>query len=251
MSGHFRRRALLQSRRALPARGYGAPAAFLQSLGERRPRGLAGTCSGRPPCRRAVSTASEMRVTWIGHATVLVQTQGLNILTDPIWSDRASPFSLRRARSGCGRRACAFDDLPRIDLVLISHNHYDHLDLPTLQAAVAARSAADRHQPRQRLHLAGGRHRARRALDWGGRIDGAAERRSAGVERNHHWSSRWGTDRNRALWSAFTIRLPGRQHLLCGRHRLWRRLLGAGSGRATVHSGSRSSRSAPTSRAIS
>ena len=73
-----------------------------------------------------------MRVTWIGHATVLVQTQGLNILTDPIWSDVASPFpSLgpNRVRAPGVR----FEDLPRIDLVLVSHNHYDHLDLPTLR----------------------------------------------------------------------------------------------------------------------
>ena len=73
-----------------------------------------------------------MRVTWIGHATVLVQTQGLNILTDPIWSERASPFSFagpRRVRAPGVR----FEDLPRIDLVLVSHNHYDHMDLPTLR----------------------------------------------------------------------------------------------------------------------
>ena len=73
-----------------------------------------------------------MVVTWIGHATVLVQTAGLNILTDPIWSDRASPVSFagpRRVRQPGVR----FEDLPRIDLVLVSHNHYDHLDLPTLR----------------------------------------------------------------------------------------------------------------------
>ena len=74
----------------------------------------------------------EMRVTWIGHATVLIQTQGLNILTDPMWSDVASPFppfGPDRVRAPGVR----FEDLPRIDLVLVSHNHYDHLDLPTLR----------------------------------------------------------------------------------------------------------------------
>ena len=73
-----------------------------------------------------------MRVTWVGHATVLVQTAGLNILTDPIWSRHASPFpplGPERVRAPGVR----FDDLPRIDLVLVSHNHYDHLDLPTLR----------------------------------------------------------------------------------------------------------------------
>jgi L-ascorbate metabolism protein UlaG (beta-lactamase superfamily) len=148
----------------------------------------------------------EMRVTWVGHATVLVQTQGLNILTDPIWSDRASPLSFvgpRRVRAPGVR----FDDLPRIDLVLVSHNHYDHMDLPTL------RRLWDRDRPLIVTSLgndtviagAGARAVAR---DWGGavRVRPGVE---VIVERVHHWGSRWMTDRNRALWSGFTVRLPG------------------------------------------
>ena len=99
------------------------------------------------PPRRAAP--GEMLVTWIGHATVLVQVDGLNILTDPIWSETASPFppiGPERVRAPGVR----FEDLPRIDLVLVSHNHYDHLDLPTLRRLWRARPAADRHQPRQR-----------------------------------------------------------------------------------------------------
>jgi L-ascorbate metabolism protein UlaG (beta-lactamase superfamily) len=70
-------------------------------------------------------------VTFVNHATVLIQTEGLNILTDPVWSERASPVSWagpKRHRSP-GLR---FEDLPPIDVVLISHNHYDHLDVKTL-----------------------------------------------------------------------------------------------------------------------
>src|SRR6266849_1778312 len=81
-----------------------------------------------PPSR---VTGNGLRVTFINHATVLIQTEGLNILTDPIWSERASPVSWagpKRHRSP-GLR---FEDLPPIDLVLISHNHYDHLDIQTL-----------------------------------------------------------------------------------------------------------------------
>src|SRR3546814_15568207 len=73
-----------------------------------------------------------MVATWVGHSTVLVQTAGLNILTDPIWSERASPVSFigpKRVREPGIR----FEDLPKIDLVLVSHNHYDHMDLPTLK----------------------------------------------------------------------------------------------------------------------
>jgi L-ascorbate metabolism protein UlaG (beta-lactamase superfamily) len=153
------------------------------------------------PPRRVSGEA--MLVTWIGHATVLVQTQGLNILTDPIWSDRASPFSFagpRRVRAPGVR----FEDLPRIDLVLVSHNHYDHLDLPTL------RRLWERDRPIIVTSLgndaviaaSGARAIAR---DWGGRVD-VGRGTDVIVERNHHWGSRWLTDRNRALWSAFTVR---------------------------------------------
>src|SRR5271155_3430153 len=74
--------------------------------------------------------SNELRVTLVNHSTVLLQREGVNVLTDPIWSARASPFSslgpYRRRAPGV-----RFDDLPRIDLVLLSHNHYDHLDLAT------------------------------------------------------------------------------------------------------------------------
>jgi L-ascorbate metabolism protein UlaG (beta-lactamase superfamily) len=147
----------------------------------------------------------EMRVTWIGHATVLVQTGGLNILTDPVWSERTSPFAFigpKRVRAPGVR----FEDLPTIDLVLVSHNHYDHMDVDTL------RRLWQRDRPRIVSSL--GNDRLLRshgieavARDWGGSVRvGPAE---VVVERVHHWSTRWGTDRNRALWSGFTVRLPG------------------------------------------
>ncbi|MDQ8756064.1 MBL fold metallo-hydrolase [Sphingosinicella sp. LHD-64] len=154
------------------------------------------------PSRRIAG--NDMRVTWIGHATVLVQTAGLNILTDPIWSERASPFSFagpRRVRVPGVR----FEDLPRIDLVLVSHNHYDHLDLATLRRLWA------RDRPLIVTSLGNDTILRRagidaQARDWGGRV--AAGSAEVIVERNHHWGSRWFTDRNRALWSAFTVRTP-------------------------------------------
>ncbi|HEX8622479.1 MAG TPA: MBL fold metallo-hydrolase [Allosphingosinicella sp.] len=143
-----------------------------------------------------------MLVTWIGHATVLIQTPGLNILTDPIWSDRASPFSFvgpKRVRAPGVR----FEDLPRVDLVLVSHNHYDHMDLPTLKRLwrrdrplIVTSLGNDTILKAEGIEA--------RALDWGGRIP-LRGRGSVRVERNHHWGSRWGADRNRALWSAFAV----------------------------------------------
>jgi L-ascorbate metabolism protein UlaG (beta-lactamase superfamily) len=167
------------------------------------------------PPRRVAGEA--MLVTWIGHSTVLVQTGGLNILTDPIWSGRASPFSFvgpRRVRAPGVR----FEDLPRIDLVLVSHNHYDHMDLPTLSRLW------ERDRPLIVTSLGNdtilrGAGIEAAVRDWGGSVAVRPARRIADgtlespidvlVERNHHWGSRWGTDRNRALWSAFTVRLPG------------------------------------------
>lgn len=82
-----------------------------------------------PPERVGVG---DLRITFVNHATVLVQMDGINILTDPVWSERVGPVSW----AGPARvhaPGIKFEDLPPIDLVLISHNHYDHLDLPTLK----------------------------------------------------------------------------------------------------------------------
>jgi L-ascorbate metabolism protein UlaG (beta-lactamase superfamily) len=152
----------------------------------------------RPPAR---VEGQRMLVTWIGHSTVLVQTAGLNILTDPVWSERASPFSFvgpKRVRAPGVR----FEDLPRIDLVLVSHDHYDHMDLPTLKRlwardrpAVVTSLGNDTILKREGI--------AAMAGDWGRRLP--VRGATVTIERVHHWGSRWLTDRNRALWSGFTV----------------------------------------------
>ena len=156
-----------------------------------------------PPARVA---GDAMRVTWIGHATVLVQTQGLNILTDPVWSERASPVSFlgpKRVREPGVR----FAGLPKIDIVLVSHNHYDHLDLDTLA----------RLWTRDRPLIVTGlgndtlmRDRGITAVarDWGQRVP-VRPGIDVILERVHHWTSRWMVDRDRALWTGFTVTLPG------------------------------------------
>jgi L-ascorbate metabolism protein UlaG (beta-lactamase superfamily) len=167
---------------------------------------------------QVVQNSDAMEVTWIGHATALVQVNGLNILTDPIWSERASPFDFvgpKRVRAP----GIPFEQLPPIDLVLVSHNHYDHLDLPTLKRLW------ERDRPLIVTSL--GNEAILRdagipaqAADWGETVS-KARACAASIDpcdpgsidvtvlRNHHWGSRWGTDRNRALWSAFTVTLPG------------------------------------------
>jgi L-ascorbate metabolism protein UlaG (beta-lactamase superfamily) len=164
-----------------------------------------------------------MVATWIGHATVLVQTNGLNILTDPIYAEKAGPLGFGPQRVAAP--GVKFEDLPKIDLVIVSHDHYDHMDLATLK------KLWERDQPtiitslgNETLIRSTGAKAT--AADWGQeiRIPSACDRTravasnlpiacdgpvSVVVTRNHHWGSRWFTDRNRALWSSFVIKLPG------------------------------------------
>ncbi len=145
----------------------------------------------------------EMRTTWVGHATVLIETPGLNILTDPIWSDVAGPFGIGPSR--VAQPGIAFDDLPRIDLIVVSHAHYDHMDLTTLKRLWERDRPMIVTSPGNETIIADGGAKAF-AIDWGRttRVKGAR----VTVTRNHHWSSRWGADRNRALWSSFVIDTP-------------------------------------------
>lgn len=156
---------------------------------------------GKPPAR---VMGGEMRVTWIGHATVLVQADGVNILTDPVWSDTVGPWGFGPRR--VAEPGVRFENLPKIDLVLVSHNHYDHMDLATL------RRLQDRDHPLIVTSLGndavmGGAGVKATALDWG---QGVAEQFGAtvSVTRSHHWGSRWFADRSRALWSSFVVHLP-------------------------------------------
>jgi L-ascorbate metabolism protein UlaG (beta-lactamase superfamily) len=157
----------------------------------------------RPPARVG---GERLRVTFVNHSTVLVQTGGLNILTDPIWSERASPISWagpRRVRPPGIR----FEELPRIDLVLVSHNHYDHLDLPTLVRLAAA------HHPRFVVGL-GNAELLRRAgirdvweVDWWQELDLGAGGRLVAVPAQH-FSSRGLCDRDATLWTGFVVESP-------------------------------------------
>ena len=181
-----------------------------------------------PPAERPPLAAGEMRVTWVGHATALIETPVLNILTDPVWSERAGPFGFGPKRVAAP--GIRFDDLPPIDLVVVSHNHYDHMDLGTLkrlwkrdQPAVVTSLGNDALltstgiPSRSEFDPAGS---GVTALDWGrsapviaGRNLWSENNEQIGlnlvtVTRNHHWGSRWGTDRNRALWSSFVIDTP-------------------------------------------
>lgn len=150
----------------------------------------------------------QLRVSFVGHATVLIQTQGLNILTDPIWAERASPVQWAGPRR-VHPPGIAFEDLPPIDLVLISHNHYDHLDLATLNRLW------DHSKPQIIVPLGNDQIISdynpaiiSEAYDWGDVVQITSEV-AVHLEPMHHWSARGLFDRNKALWAAFTITSPG------------------------------------------
>jgi L-ascorbate metabolism protein UlaG (beta-lactamase superfamily) len=159
----------------------------------------------KPPAR---VEGDELRVSYINHATVLMQTQGLNILTDPIWSDRASPVSFagpKRVRAPGVR----FEDLPKIDVVLVSHNHYDHMDVVTLEKIWL------RDQPRIITPLGNdtiirSQNKSIRVevVDLAQSLELAPNVRTT-LEPMQHWSARTRWDTNRALWGSFVIQASG------------------------------------------
>lgn len=165
--------------------------------------------SPHPPATPEPRLAQEaLRVTMVGHASLLIQAGGLNFLTDPVWSQRVSPFSFAGPRR-VNSPGIAFDDLPPVDYVLLTHNHYDHLDTATLARLKTAR---DPHviTPLGNDAIVGKAAPGIRISthDWHERID-LGDGVAVHVEPAHHWSARGAGDRRMALWSAFTIETPG------------------------------------------
>jgi len=158
----------------------------------------------RPPER---VTGNDLRVSFVGHATMLLQVAGLNILTDPVWSQRASPFEWAGPKrvNGVG---IEFDALPPIDVILLSHNHYDHFDVMTLSKLKAAHdpliitplgndTILNDHEAGFRIGVG----------DWGDEIS-INDKVNVSFEPAHHWSARGMNDRSKALWAAFVVTTP-------------------------------------------
>ncbi len=163
------------------------------------------------PTSLAPTADDELRITWMGHSSMLIALDGALILTDPVWGERASPFSL----VGPARfhaPPVALQDLPPLDAILISHDHYDHLDYPTVQHFAA--TDTDFYVP-----LGVGAH----LESWGvdpariHELDWWEEARVEGVRLvstpARHFSGRGVLDRNKTLWTSWAVVGP--------EHRVW------------------------------
>jgi L-ascorbate metabolism protein UlaG (beta-lactamase superfamily) len=147
-----------------------------------------------------------LRVTPVGHATFLIQVDGLNILTDPIWSDRCSPISWIGPRRH-KKPGIRFEDLPPIDVVLVSHSHYDHLDLPTLKQ-LAKRGTQRAIVPLGNLDLVRGTGIPNvDEFDWW-QSTPLSGNVTITLVPAQHFSSRSLWDRNKTLWGGFVISGP-------------------------------------------
>jgi L-ascorbate metabolism protein UlaG (beta-lactamase superfamily) len=152
-------------------------------------------------------------LTFVGHATFLIQTRFGNILTDPMYSDRAGPWNIlgpRRVR----QPAVRFDDLPPVSIVLLTHNHYDHCDRPTL------RLLARRFDPIVVTPLGNGALarstgiRRVEELDWWQQA--TTPPLPITLTPAYHFSARTPFDRNRALWGGFMLAVGSTQIFFAG-----------------------------------
>ena len=151
----------------------------------------------------AVVPAGKIAVTFVGHSTFLLQLPGLTILTDPIFAERASPFAWagpKRVRPP----ALTLDKLPPIDVVLVTHNHYDHLDLPTLQWLARKRRPLFITTLGNRAWLGARGVDHVVELDWWQR-HAAAAGLTVTCTPAQHFSARWPWDRCRTLWGGFAL----------------------------------------------
>jgi L-ascorbate metabolism protein UlaG (beta-lactamase superfamily) len=156
-----------------------------------------------PPVRHEA-----IRSTLIGHASFLIQVAGLNILVDPVYAERASPVSFAGPKR-VNVPGIGFEKLPPIDVVLVSHGHYDHLDLATLgrlHQTFKPRFICPLANDAVMASTIGGRENAT-ALDWGQSVD-VGNGVTVHLVPSYHWSARGVLDRRKTLWCSFVLTTP-------------------------------------------
>jgi L-ascorbate metabolism protein UlaG (beta-lactamase superfamily) len=198
----------------LPQGSAPSPRRVLRMLREPRSRWPAWVENEGVPRLHERLGRGDVAITFVNHVTFLIQTGGATLLTDPVWSERASPFR-RMGPKRVRRPGVAFDDLPKIDLVLLSHNHYDHLDVATLRrlrqrfspSVLAAAGDARILGPIGFADL--------RELDWWDALAFAGGLKITFVPAQH-FSARRLLDRQRSLWGGYMVETQGRRIYFAG-----------------------------------
>jgi L-ascorbate metabolism protein UlaG (beta-lactamase superfamily) len=151
---------------------------------------------------------SGLRVTWLGHSTLLVEVDGVRLLTDPVWGERASPSTVVGPQR-FHPPPVALEELPPLDAVLLSHDHYDHLDMGTIRA-LNARGVTFYVPLGVGAHMEGWGVPPERIveLDWWQEVALGGNGFKLVATPAHHFSGRSLTDRNRTLWASWTLLGP-------------------------------------------
>ncbi len=156
--------------------------------------------------------SEKLQITFINHATFLLQAAGINIITDPVFADCAGPlgkFGPRRVLPP----GVQFADLPKIDYILLTHNHYDHMDIGSIRQLVKRDNPLIITGINNGYYLRNTKGRVKE-LNWGDMH--AAEAMQVHYLRCKHWSHRWPFDQNWALWGAFAIEIAGKKIYFAG-----------------------------------
>lgn len=163
------------------------------------------TKTDESPLKRMNS--ANTRITFINHATFLIQSGGFNILTDPVFSERTSPFTFVGPKR-VHNPGITIENLPPIDVIIISHDHYDHLDLASIE------TIAKRDNPKIYMGLGVGERLSGTEqiieMDWW-QSSQVAENFQLWFLDVQHFSGRWLNDRNSTLWGGFLLEINGQK----------------------------------------
>ena len=159
-----------------------------------------------------VEASNEISITYINHSSLLIQTANVNVITDPIWSLKAGPFGMfgpkRHSYPGVN-----FNDLPRIDVILISHSHYDHLDNKSINMLT------NDHDPILITGLGVSRYidyckkEKNKCVELGWWEKKSFQQLNFNYVPAYHWSSRYLIDKNTSLWGGFVIQTPNNNNV--------------------------------------
>ena len=162
---------------------------------------------------RVNNPSNNLQISWLGHSTFLIQFKGLNIITDPVFSDRASPFSFVGPKRYIGHTV-SYKLLPKIDFVVISHNHYDHLDSAAIKLLGNNPTYLVPLKLKPLFINLGIKSGQIKELDWWEKLEFPGLKIQAMP--SQHWSARSLFDRNETLWASWFMQIANKKIWFAG-----------------------------------